>query len=76
MSVSISDKYYYMAKGEMDFAIRRQITFFFHVHTWLHFKKHIRELYCNVQVMAQLKARVRVSIAGLYYILLEKGFDF
>lgn len=34
INVCITDKYYYTAKVEMDFATRRQITFF-HVHSYI-----------------------------------------
>lgn len=66
INICIADKYYYIAKGEIDFATRRQIIFL--PHTWLHFKKYIGILCCYVQFMSQLKARVRLSIAGQYYI--------
>lgn len=66
INVFIADKYYYRAKGKIDFATRRQIIFS-HIHGYIS-RSTSEILCCCVQFMSQLKAKLRLSIAGQYYI--------
>lgn len=56
INVCVADKYYYMAKGEIDFATRRQISFS-HIHGYI--SSTFQEVHQNIVLLCAVYVTVK-----------------